>query len=90
MYKFLVFKVKQVLPEVVGLLPNDDTGTDLSTEVTTSLCHILINLSQNDTQHVKAIANHGALQKIINISTKDSGSELVLLSLCWYMGIVNK
>ncbi|XP_029902244.1 plakophilin-2 [Myripristis murdjan] len=65
--------VKQVLPELVGMLPNNDTGSDVPTEVTASLCHILINLSQNETQHVKAILNHGALPKIINISTKDTG-----------------
>ncbi|XP_071765755.2 plakophilin-2 [Centroberyx gerrardi] len=65
--------VKQVLPELVAMLPNDDTGTDLPTEATASLCHILVNLSQNDTQHIKAIVNHGALPKIINISTKDNG-----------------
>ncbi|KAF7662046.1 hypothetical protein LDENG_00247220 [Lucifuga dentata] len=65
--------VKQVLPEVVGLLPSDAAATDLPTEMTMSLCHILINLSQNHTQNVKAIVNHGGLPKIINISTKDSG-----------------
>ncbi|XP_056133441.1 plakophilin-2 [Lampris incognitus] len=65
--------VKQVLPELVWMLPNSDTGTDLPTEVTMSLCHILINLSQNETQNVKAIINQGALAKIINISTKDRG-----------------
>ncbi|XP_054480645.1 plakophilin-2 [Anoplopoma fimbria] len=65
--------VKQVLPELVGMLPNDDTATDLPTEVTASLCHTLNNLSQTDTQHVKAIVNQGALQKIINISSKDNG-----------------
>lgn len=65
--------MEQVLPEVVGMLPNDDTGTDLPTEVTASLCHILINLSQSDKQHVRAIVNQGALIKIINISSKDNG-----------------
>ncbi|XP_071358648.1 plakophilin-2 [Trachinotus anak] len=65
--------VKHVLPEVVGMLPNDDTGTDLPTEVTACLCHILINLSQSNSQHVRAIINQGALPKIINISSKDSG-----------------
>ncbi|TNN75487.1 Plakophilin-2 [Liparis tanakae] len=65
--------VKQVLPEVVGMLPNDDTATDLPTEVTASLCHILNNLSQSDTQHAKAVLNQGALRQIINISSKDSG-----------------
>lgn len=65
--------VKQVLPELVWMLPNDDTGTDLPTEVTASLCHTLISLSQTDMQNVRAIVNHGALPKIINISSKDTG-----------------
>ncbi|XP_029318112.1 plakophilin-2 isoform X2 [Cottoperca gobio] len=65
--------VKQVLPEVVEMLPNDDTGTDLPTEVTATLCNTLVNLSQCDTQHVRAVFNQGALPKIINISSKDNG-----------------
>ncbi|XP_042367292.1 plakophilin-2 isoform X2 [Plectropomus leopardus] len=65
--------VKQVLQELIWMLPNDDTGTDLPTEVTASLCHILTNLSQSDKEHVRAIVNHGALPKIINISSKYSG-----------------
>ncbi|KAG7222181.1 hypothetical protein INR49_016579 [Caranx melampygus] len=65
--------VNQVLPEVVEMLPNDDTGTDLPTAVTCCLCHILTNLSQSDSQHVRAIVNQGALPKIINISSKDKG-----------------
>lgn len=66
-------KVKQVLPGVVEMLPNNDTGTDLPTEVTASLCQILTSLSQSDRQHVRAIFNEGALPKIINISSKDNG-----------------
>ncbi|KAM9334481.1 plakophilin-2 [Symphorus nematophorus] len=65
--------VKRVLPEVVGMLPNDDTGTDLPTEVTANLCHILNNLGQSNKQHVRAIVNEGALPKIINISNRDNG-----------------
>uniref|UniRef100_A0A4W6CMG2 Plakophilin 2 n=1 Tax=Lates calcarifer TaxID=8187 RepID=A0A4W6CMG2_LATCA len=78
--------VNQVLPEVAGMLPNNDTGTDLPTEVTASLCHILINLSQSDMQHVRAIVNQGALPKIINISSKDNGAgqaACVLLHTMW-------
>lgn len=71
---FLRPVVNQVLPEVVEMLPNDDTGTDLPTAVTACLCHILTNLSQSDPQHVRAIVNQGALPKIINISSKDNGS----------------
>lgn len=70
--------MKQVLPEVVAMLPNDDTGTDLPSEVTASLCHILTNLSQSDRQNVRAIVNEGALPKILNISNKDNG--LVLMT----------
>lgn len=62
-----------MLPEVVGMLPNDDTGTDLPTDVTASLCHILINVSQNNVQHARAMVNERALSKIINISCKDNG-----------------
>ncbi|KAM4615642.1 plakophilin-2 [Polymixia lowei] len=65
--------VKQLLPELVGLLPGSNKDTDQPTEVTVSLCHIFINLSQNETQNVKAIINHGALPKIINLSNKDNG-----------------
>ncbi|XP_032361714.1 plakophilin-2 [Etheostoma spectabile] len=65
--------VKQVLPELVGMLPNDDTGTEQPTEVTASLCHTLNNLCQSDRQHVRAVVSQGALPKIINISSKDNG-----------------
>lgn len=77
-----VTKVKQVLPELVEMLPEDDDDdsggdTQLPAEVTTSLCHILNNLSQSDKQHVRAIINEGGLSKIIGISTggsSDNGS----------------
>ncbi|XP_041819980.1 plakophilin-2 [Chelmon rostratus] len=83
--------VKQVLPGVVEMLPNNDTGTDLPTEVTASLCQILTSLSQSDRQHVRAIFNEGALPKIINISSKDNGigptragqAACVLLQTMW-------
>ncbi|XP_060885420.1 plakophilin-2 isoform X2 [Labrus mixtus] len=65
--------VNQVLPEVVRMLPHDDTGTDLPTELTASLLHILMILSQSEPQHVRAIVNQGALPRIINISSKDNG-----------------
>lgn len=65
--------MKHVLPEVVEMLPNDDTGSILPTEVTASLCHILNNLSQSDRQHVRAIVNERALPNIISISCRDNG-----------------
>nr|XP_061809100.1 plakophilin-2-like [Nerophis lumbriciformis] len=65
--------VKQVLPEVVELMPNNDTGHDLPSDVTASLCHILVNLSQSDVQNVRAMLSQDALPKICNISKKDNG-----------------
>ncbi|XP_041832883.1 plakophilin-2 isoform X2 [Melanotaenia boesemani] len=83
--------VNHVLPDVVKMLPKDDTGTDLPNEGTISLCHILINLSQSDMKNVKAIINLGALPKIMNISKTDNGYGLsragqaacVLLHTMW-------
>ena len=61
------------------MLPCDDTGTDLPTEVTATLCNTLLNLSQSDMQNVRAIFNQGALPNIINISSKDNGSVTLLV-----------
>ncbi|XP_061662941.1 plakophilin-2 [Syngnathoides biaculeatus] len=65
--------VKQVLPEAVELLPNDDTGRDLPSDVTASLCHILFKLSQSDVHNVRAMLSQDALPKICNISKTDNG-----------------
>ncbi|XP_061618794.1 plakophilin-2 isoform X2 [Phyllopteryx taeniolatus] len=65
--------VRQVLPEVVELLPNNDTGRDLPSDVTAFLCHILFNLSQSDVHNVRALLSQDALPKICNISKKDNG-----------------
>ncbi|KAM9771538.1 plakophilin-2 isoform X1 [Syngnathus typhle] len=65
--------VTQVLPEVVELLPNNDTGRDLPSDVTASLCYILINLSQSGAHNIRAMLSQDALPKICNISKKDNG-----------------
>ncbi|XP_077401343.1 plakophilin-2 [Vanacampus margaritifer] len=65
--------VKQVLAEVVELLPNDDTGRDLPSDVAASLCRILVNLSQGGVHNVRAMLSQDALPKICNISKKDNG-----------------
>lgn len=72
-------EVKQVLPELVEMLPEDDGGggddddtQQVPVEVTTSLCNILNNLSQSDKQHVRAIIKEGGLPKIMGVSTGSS------------------
>lgn len=72
---------QQVLPEVVRMLPGD------SSEVTTSLCQVLVNLSRADAKHVKAIVNLGALPKVMGVANKDNGraghAACVLLHAMW-------
>ncbi|KAJ8268804.1 hypothetical protein COCON_G00114110 [Conger conger] len=66
--------VHQVLPELVAMLPELDSSEETPVEVTVSLCNILLNLSQNQPQHARAILNTGGLKKIIAISAKDFGN----------------
>ncbi|XP_077565803.1 plakophilin-2 [Stigmatopora nigra] len=65
--------VTQVLPELVELLPNNDTGSDVPSDVTASVCHVLLNLSRNDVHCVRAMLSQDALPKICNISKEDNG-----------------
>ncbi|XP_039524377.1 plakophilin-2 [Pimephales promelas] len=65
--------VKQVLPELVTILPNTDRSVEQPIEVTVTICHILINLSNASVLNTTAIIDQGALPKIIRISTKDNG-----------------
>ncbi|KAK7149665.1 hypothetical protein R3I94_009089 [Phoxinus phoxinus] len=65
--------VKQVLPELVAILPNTDRSIEQPIEFTVTICHILINLSNASVVNTTAIINQGALSKIISISTKDNG-----------------
>ncbi|XP_067283207.1 plakophilin-2 [Pseudorasbora parva] len=65
--------VKQVLPELVAILPNSDRSVEQPIDVTVAICHTLINLSHVSVSNTTAIINQGALPKIISISTKDNG-----------------
>ncbi|KAF3859605.1 hypothetical protein F7725_022004, partial [Dissostichus mawsoni] len=48
-------RYQELHPEID--VTSDDTGTDLPTEVTATLCNTLLNLSQSDMQNVRAIFN---------------------------------
>eukprot|EP00066_Takifugu_rubripes_P022491 XP_011611757.1 PREDICTED: plakophilin-2 [Takifugu rubripes] len=60
--------VKQVLPELVWMLPGDDGPADATA---VSVCLILNHLSLSDRQHVGAIVKEGALPRIVGISRRD-------------------
>ncbi|XP_026866744.2 plakophilin-2 [Electrophorus electricus] len=59
--------IKQVLPELVPILPASDLKSEPAAEVT-SVCHILNNLSQASVQSARAILNHGVLPRVIGLS----------------------
>ncbi|KAK2892768.1 hypothetical protein Q8A67_012756 [Cirrhinus molitorella] len=65
--------VKQVLPELIAILPNSDQNVEQPIDVTVIICHILISLSHASVPNTRAIINQGALPKIISISSKDNG-----------------
>ncbi|KAK3526373.1 hypothetical protein QTP70_025410 [Hemibagrus guttatus] len=62
--------IKQVLPELVGMLHAPDMATAQSGELT-SVCQILNNLSQASVQNARAVLNSGILPRIIKISSKE-------------------
>ncbi|KAL7857787.1 hypothetical protein AOLI_G00178890 [Acnodon oligacanthus] len=65
--------IKQVLPELVAILPTTCTNIG-QLVVATSVCNILNNLSQASVQNASAVVNQGVLPKIIKISTRDHRS----------------
>lgn len=71
--EWFISTVKQVLPELVAILPNSDRNVEQPIDITVMICHILINLSHASIPNTRAIINQGALPKIISISTKDNG-----------------
>uniref|UniRef100_A0A3Q4G7G4 Plakophilin 2 n=1 Tax=Neolamprologus brichardi TaxID=32507 RepID=A0A3Q4G7G4_NEOBR len=64
---------KQVLPEMVKMLPFDSTDVNQTSEVTISLCEILTYLCQSDAKNANAIIENRGIAKIINISKTDKG-----------------
>ncbi|MGH0183889.1 UNVERIFIED_CONTAM: hypothetical protein FKN15_013453 [Acipenser sinensis] len=61
----------QVLPDLVSVLPNSAQDPQVPAEMTVSVCSILNNLVQSDSQNARTILNNEGLRKIINISTID-------------------
>ncbi|KAG5846176.1 hypothetical protein ANANG_G00147030 [Anguilla anguilla] len=60
--------VQLVLPELLAMLPDPDANAQPPTEVTVSLCNILLNLCQNAPPNARAILSQGGLKKIVAIS----------------------
>nr|XP_023664752.1 plakophilin-2-like isoform X2 [Paramormyrops kingsleyae] len=65
--------VKQVLPDLISMLPSPGSSAEVPMEITVLLCRILTNLSLYNSEHVRAISNHGGLAKIMDISSVKNG-----------------
>uniref|UniRef100_W5NDN5 Plakophilin-2 n=1 Tax=Lepisosteus oculatus TaxID=7918 RepID=W5NDN5_LEPOC len=63
----------QILPDLLTILPGSGTSTDVPPETTVSICSVLMNLVQDDTQNARSIVNNKGMNKIISISTSDNG-----------------
>ncbi|XP_042325700.1 plakophilin-2 [Sceloporus undulatus] len=63
---------REVLPDLVAILPDSVPTTDVANETTASTCYALYNLTQNNSQNAKLLLNSDGISKIMNISTSES------------------
>ncbi|XP_035763647.1 plakophilin-2 [Neolamprologus brichardi] len=79
---------KQVLPEMVKMLPFDSTDVNQTSEVTISLCEILTYLCQSDAKNANAIIENRGIAKIINISKTDKGPSRMQKAACLLLHVI--
>ncbi|XP_077026610.1 plakophilin-2 isoform X1 [Tamandua tetradactyla] len=63
---------KEILPDLVSIIPDTVPSTDLLIETTASACYTLNNVIQNSYQNARDLLNTGGLQKIMTISSGDT------------------
>ncbi|XP_015721882.1 plakophilin-2 [Coturnix japonica] len=63
---------REVLPDLVSVLPDYVPGSDIACETTASACYTLYNLTQSSSHNARLLLNSGGLPKIIAISMNDS------------------
>ncbi|CAM4455661.1 plakophilin-2 [Caretta caretta] len=63
---------RNVLPDLVSVLPDSVQGSDVTNETIASVCYALYNLTQNSSQNARLLLNTGGLPKIMNISMSDN------------------
>lgn len=62
---------REVLPDLVSILPDYVPGSDIACETTASVCYTLYNLTQSSSHNARLLLNTGGLPKIIAISMND-------------------
>ncbi|XP_032637780.1 plakophilin-2 [Chelonoidis abingdonii] len=63
---------RNVLSDLVSILPDSVQGSEVTNETTASVCYTLYNLTQNSSQNARLLLNTDGLPKIMNISMSDS------------------
>uniref|UniRef100_A0A8C3I480 Plakophilin 2 n=1 Tax=Chrysemys picta bellii TaxID=8478 RepID=A0A8C3I480_CHRPI len=63
---------RNVLSDLVSLLPDSVQGSEVTNETTASICYTLYNLTQNSSQNARLLLNTGGLPKIMIISRSDN------------------
>uniref|UniRef100_A0A8B9FD26 Plakophilin-2 n=1 Tax=Amazona collaria TaxID=241587 RepID=A0A8B9FD26_9PSIT len=77
---------KEVLPDLVSILPETLPGSDIVCETTASICYTLYNLTQSSSHNARLLLSADGLPKIITISMNDSKASRaasVLLYSLW-------
>uniref|UniRef100_A0A1W7RES9 Plakophilin-2 n=1 Tax=Agkistrodon contortrix contortrix TaxID=8713 RepID=A0A1W7RES9_AGKCO len=65
---------RELLPELIAILPNYAPTSDVDNETTASVCYALYNLTQNNSSNARLLLNNDGISKIMDISTSDSKS----------------
>ncbi|XP_050762443.1 plakophilin-2 isoform X3 [Gymnogyps californianus] len=63
---------REVLPDLVSILPESVPGSDIVCETTASICYTLYNLTQSSSHNARLLLSADGLPKIITISMNDS------------------
>ncbi|XP_062446025.1 plakophilin-2 [Rhea pennata] len=65
---------REVLPDLVSILPDSVPESDIVYETTASICYTLYNLTQSSSHNARLLLNTDGLPKIITISMYDSNT----------------
>ncbi|KAM6425096.1 plakophilin-2 [Rhynochetos jubatus] len=75
---------KEVLPDLVSILPESVPGSDIVCETTASICYTLYNLTQSSSHNARLLLSAHGLPKIITISMNDSSKASRAASVLLY------
>ncbi|KAM7180360.1 plakophilin-2 [Macrochelys suwanniensis] len=62
---------RNVLSDLVSILPDSAQESDVTNETTASVCYTLYNLTENSSQNAQLLLNTDGIPKIMNISMSD-------------------